>query len=242
MSTASADVVEPEAAPRREKPRKYGFSALISGLARMWRATLPVVVVILVNAVIQSLLIMSDPPVSASLGFIASVVVSLICILIWYAVITASALGAVEGHVRFTDAFTRAFRHLWGFIIWTVALWIVVIAGLMLYNLPGLIVLAVTPYVPIAAMAGQRNALGANFRAIGGRPVRWIVTIILVGIMASVIHLLAAVNWFFVGGFVAGMIAWVGYGFLAWWWTTTYACLYRSTWVGAEADEDTEAV
>ncbi|MDP4014764.1 MAG: hypothetical protein U0990_04640 [Candidatus Nanopelagicales bacterium] len=238
MSTAATQVAEPTGAPKDGKPRHYGSSALFSGAARMWRAWLPCVVVIVVNAAIQGLMVIRDPAVTASASFIAAVVISLVCILATYAVITASALGAVEGKVGFGEAFKSSGRHLGLFVAWVLGLMVVSLAAYMVYVYPGFIVLAITPYVAVAAMAGRGNALAANFRAIAGRPGRTLLTVILIGVMLFIVSLLAAANyfftWFFVRGFASSLVAWIAYGLLAWWWTTSLACVYRSTAVGDE--------
>ena len=101
----------PTAAVPEASGREYGFSVLLSGLARMWRATVPALIVIVVNALVQGLLIGSNPQVGWTMAFILPLVASVVMFLITGAVLSACAYEAVTGRVPVAAAFGRANRR-----------------------------------------------------------------------------------------------------------------------------------
>lgn len=114
------------------------------------------------------------------------------------------------------------------FSLWVVGWTVAVNLGLMVYWYPGLVVLALTPFLPVAAAAGARNPVAANFAAIRARPVRWLVTVLISLAVILVVWLLTALNSFFVQGWLAAFSSWVLIGFVATWLLTAWAVLYRS--------------
>ena len=96
-----------------------------------------------------------------------------------------------------------------------------------------LLVAALTPFLPLAAMDGHRAAMGTNFRAVGARFGRWLVTSLVLIVAGLVLYLLSAVNTFFVKGTPASVIFWLVIGIVAWWLLTAWALIFRTTPVGA---------
>lgn len=227
---SAAAEVEASSAP--EKPRHYGFSALLTGFTRVWRAPAAIWAAILVNALAQALLIWPDPVASASLVFLLLALASLVVALLAAAVITASALETVTGRASLGTSGARARRNLGGFSAWFVLLLLALLIGTMLYTVPGVVVAVVTPYVLLAAMDGHSNAILADLRAIASRPGRWLVTALLMGLVVAISWLLAAVVMFFVTGPPAAFVMWVWFGFLFAWFQCTWAAVFRSTEVG----------
>lgn len=225
----STDVAAP-AAPAPE--RHYGFSALLSGFARMWRGWKVVLPVVLVNAAVQGLLIVGDPVPARSLSFAVLAAVSFVVIALSFALVTSSALEAVDGRVTWSRAVDRVQEHGGAFLLWFVALLLAMAVGFVLRVVPGLLVVLVTPYLLLAVLAG-RGALGANFRAIGARWGRWLVTALLMGVVVSLSWVFAALSAFFVTGWPSAVICWVWFGLLAAWFQTTWALVFRSTPAGA---------
>ena len=121
------------------------------------------------------------------------------------------------------------------FALWVVGWTVVVTVGLGFYFWPGVLVLALTPFLPVAAAAGVRNPLGANFAAIRSRPVRYLVTVAITLAVLLVMWLASALNAFFVRGWVASFTTWLVIGFVAAWLLTAWAALFRSTDAGVEA-------
>ena len=192
--SAAEDVVEVA-----EAPRYYGWSALVAGVRGAWRGWRVVLPVVVLNAVVQALLVLPDPipGQSSYAGVLAAA--SFVALLVTAALLAASALESVLGQVRWGAAAARARRSAAWFALWFVV-WVAVGAiGLALWTWPGLLWLALTPYLLLAASDGRRGAIVADLRAIAARPVRWLVTTLIVGIVAGVAWLLGAVTGFFVG-------------------------------------------
>lgn len=224
----------------RAKPdtveRQYGHSVLASACSRWWRGALVMLVAIIVNALIQMLLIAGDPrPADSLLGgaFFLLALCSLVVVLLAGSLITATALSVSGGHVSFGAALSLARRHFWKFALWTFIWGLVINIGMMIYVIPGALIAAVTPFVVLAAADGRPNPLAANFRAIGSRFGRYLITVILSGILLFVFHLLSAANTFFIAGNPSVFIMWFVFGLLSSWLAVGWALLYRSTPVGA---------
>ena len=161
-------------------PRYYGRSALVAGVRGAWRGWRVVAPAVVLNAAVQALLVLPDPipGQSSYAGVLAAV--SFVALLGTAALLTSSALESVHGPVRWTAAAARARRSAAWFALWFVV-WVAVGAiGLALWTWPGLLWLALTPYLLLAASGGRRDAIVADVRAIVARPARWLVTTLLV--------------------------------------------------------------
>ncbi len=223
------------------KPRYYGFSVLLSGFARMWRALLPALVIIAVNAGIQAALVYTNPIATPSNWLMyLQATASLLVLLYTGAVLSAGALESVApGRVKFSQAYGRANRRFWAFSGWMILLQAVLVAASLVPAAPAAFPWAVWLlwgifiFLPIAAVDGRRNSLTENFRALGAHPVRWFVTFLVITVLYIVGWLLSAVNTFFITGSLAAGIAGLVGGVVVWWWLTAWACLYCSR-LGAE--------
>jgi len=223
-----------EATP--ETPTKYyGFSSLVSGFGKMWRSFIPAFVFGLVNAIVQGALVLGDPTPGFDFLFIIGAIASMIVLWATFAILTACALGAAEGKVSFGDAIARVKANLVKYLLWTALLTIVYTIGVILYIVPGTIIAAITPFVAIAAMDGQSNPLGANFRVIGKRFFRWLITVIIVGIIIGVVWFFGLLNTVFIGGMAGSILYWLVFGFLGWWFLTSLALIYRSVESGSDS-------
>lgn len=201
-----------------EASKQYGFSVLVSGFARMWRGVLPALLVVLINAVVQA-------SVLGLAWWWLAIGISAAVLLISFALVAHIAVRSVtqkSGLVDLPDT------DLPRFSLWVVGWTVAVNLGLMVYWYPGLVVLALTPFLPVAAAAGARNPVAANFAAIRARPVRWLVTVLISLAVILVVWLLTALNSFFVQGWLAAFSSWVLIGFVATWLLTAWAVLYRS--------------
>ena len=201
-----------------EVAKQYGFSVLVSGFARMWRGVLPFLVVIVVNALVQASVL------GLSWWWLA-IGISAAVLLISFAMTTHIAVRSVTQRSGLADL---PEADLLRFSVWVVGWTLVVNLGLMVYWYPGLVLLALTPFVPVAAAAGARNPVAANFAAIRSRPVRWLVTVLISLGVILVIWVLTALNSFFVQGWLAAFSSWLLIGFVAAWLLTAWAALYRS--------------
>lgn len=199
--------------------QEYGISVLATGFARMWRGFLPFVVVTLVNAVVQaSLLYLS--PFWLALGISAAV------LLVSFALTTQIAVRSVVKRSGLADLLDGDLPR---FSLWVVGWTLVISAGLAFYFWPGVVLLALTPFIPVAAVSGARNPLAANFRAIRARPFRWLVTVLITLVVILMVWLASGLIAFFVGGWVAAFLTWIVIGFVAAWLLTAWAALLRSS-------------
>ena len=231
MSATTTEAAEPAS---KSKPKEYGFSVLATGFARMWRGFVPGIVAVALNAVIQAVLVSGDPVIGeGGFGVYLLALISGIVILLTSAVLTATALESVRGKAGIGAVMSRMTGNIGLYAAWMVGLWAVSLIGYLLFTIPGIIIIALTPFLAVAAMDGQGNALAANLKAISARPIRWGITIIITGIIGGILWLLSAMNAFFITGVVATFIAVFVVGFVGWWFQTAWACLYRSTPVGA---------
>jgi hypothetical protein len=226
---SAVDVETPAAA---ERPRHYGFSVLLTGFARVWRAPLVMWAAVLVNAVLQAVLVWTDPVPEFSIVFLLLAAASFVVFLVAAALVTSAALETVTGRVRFGVALGRARRNAGPFTVWFVLLLVALALGTALYTIPAIVIAFATPFVLLAAMDGHRNALAADLRAIGSRIGRWLLTAVLMAVVVAVSSLLAAVSGYFISGVASAFIVWVWFGFLFCWFQCSWAALFRSTDVG----------
>ena len=217
----------------QEAPRRYRRSALVAGVRGTWRGRRVVLPAVVLGAVAQALLVLPDPVPgqSSNAGVLAAA--SFVVLLVSAALLCASALESVDRPVRWAPTLARARRSALWFTVWFVV-WVVVAAvGAALWTWPGLLWLALAPYLLLAASDGRRGAVVADLRALLARPGRWLLTTVLVGAVCGLAWLLGAVTGFFVGGAVGSALTWFWWGLLGAWFLATWAAVYRSTPVGA---------
>jgi hypothetical protein len=183
----------------------------------------PFVAVAVVNAVVQATLLSLSP-------FWLAVGISAAVLMIAFALTTHIAVRSVSGRSGVRDLVGV---DLLRFSLWVVGWTVVVSAGLAMYFGPGVVLLALTPFVPVAAGAGARNPLASNVRAIRARPVRWLVTVLITLVVILVVWLASGLAAFFIGGWVAAFGTWLLIGAAAAWLLTAWAALYLSTPPGA---------
>jgi hypothetical protein len=210
----------------RPAPAGYRFSALFKALAVMWRTTGPALLVIVLNTVVQAVLTWLNTQSGFSAGFLVAVLVSGISVMVLYAVLTSCAIGAVDRDGA--SVLGRVKAHAGVFAGWALLQWLLVLLVTLIHPALVLAVAALTPFLPIAAMDGQSNALGVNFRTLGGRFWRWLVTSVILLVAGVVFFLLAAVDVFFIKGTPAAIFFWLVIGVVAWWLLTAWTLVYRA--------------
>ena len=206
----------------------YRVSVLVTGFARMWRAWRVLLPVVIVNAVVQGILLLSGVLPYLTIVFVLTALLSFVILVASFGLIAAAMLQAVEGPVSAGAAIDTLRARTWPLLAWSLGLVLVAIAGFALYVVPGFIVLALTPYLLLAVVDGKRNPLAVNFRTIGARWGRWLITVVLMGVICFVMWFLSALDGFFVTGAPGAMIAWLVLGLVSAWFTCAWALIYRS--------------
>ena len=209
------------------QPAAYHLSAILAGLRVMWRGSSAALPVIAANAAVQTGLMYLDTLSGFSAAFLAAFAVSAASALVLYSVLAAGALAAVDGDAAAGSVVARARRNAPAFTGWAIVQWALVLLAALIHPALVLVVAAATPFLPLAASDGRGNAMAWNFRAIGGRAGRWLLTTAVLAVAAVVLYLLSAVNTFFVKGTPAAAIFWLVMGVVAWWLLTAWALIYR---------------
>lgn len=192
---------------------------------RAWRVLLPVVVV---NALVQGVLLLSGVLPYLTIVFVLTALLSFVILVASFGLIAAAMLQATEGPVSAGAAVDTLRARTWPLLAWSLGLVLVAIVGFAIYVVPGFIVLALTPYLLLAVIDGKRNPLAVNFRTIGVRWGRWLITVVLMGVICFVMWFLSALDGFFVTGAPGAIIAWLGLGLVSAWFTCAWALVYRS--------------
>ena len=206
----------------------YRVSVLAIGFARMWRAWRVLLPVVIVNAVVQGVLLLAGVLPYLTVVFVLTALLSFVVLVVSFGLIAAAMLQAAEGPVSAGAAIDTLRARTWPLLAWSLGLVLVAIAGFALYVVPGFIILALTPYLLLAVVDGQRNPLAVNFRTIGARWGRWLITVVLMGVICFVMWFLSALDGFFVTGAPGAMIAWLLLGLVSAWFVCAWALVYRS--------------
>ena len=206
----------------------YRVSVLATGFMRMWRAWKIVVPVIVINAALQALLILANVLPYLSLAFVVVAILSLLIMVAAYNIVAAAMLQAVAGPVDWRSVVASLRRRYLVLLAWSVGLLLLVLVGLTLYVVPGLIVIALVPYLLLSVVDGKPNPLAVNVRTIGARWGRWLITVVIMGVLCFALWFLSGLNGFFVTGSPAAFIEWLVLGIVASWFTCAWALIYRS--------------
>lgn len=206
----------------------YRVSVLVTGFARMWRAWRLLLPVVIGNALVQGILLLSGVLPYLTIVFVFTALLSFVLLVASFGLIAAAMLQAAEGPVSAGAAIDTLRARTWPLLAWSLGLVLVAIAGFALYVVPGFIVLALTPYLLLAVVDGKRNPLAVNFRTIGARWGRWLVTVVIMGVICFVMWFLSALDGFFVTGAPGAIIAWLVLGLVSAWFTCAWALVYRS--------------
>jgi len=209
-------------------PRLYRFSVLATALIRMWRGWRIWTPVVVVNALTQGLLVLPGVLPYLTLGFVALALISLIVLALSFTMVAATMLQASSGPVSLGDVLATTRTRLLPMLAWSLGLVLVVTLGFALFVLPGLIVLAITPFLLLAVVDAQRRPLAINFHVMKAQWGRWLITVIAIGVICLVVWLLSVLSGFFVAGVGAATIGWLGLGLVSCWLICAWALVYRT--------------
>lgn len=213
-----------DSAPQRPL---YRVSALLTGLVRMWRAWAVVVPVIVANALLQGLLLLPGLTPALEPAFVAVAILSFLVLVASFCLVATALLEATTGPVDWRSVYRRSWRRFPPLLLWSLVLLVAVLLGLVLYIIPGFVILALFPYLLLAAVDGRSNPPVVNFRTIRARVGRWIVTVIGSAIILFVAWLFSLQD-FFIAGSPAAVYEWLFQGFIASWLTCAWALVYRT--------------
>ncbi len=197
-------------------------------LARGWPVFVPVIVV---EAGVQALLVLSDPVPEWSAGFLALVLTSLVALLgaVWLTVGAASA--AVDG----TGLLDRAWRRPI-IVAWALAVGIVAVAASLLQLWATPFVLLLGSFVlPAAAVDDPGNLFARAYRPVVRTPVRWVLAVLAAVVLAVVTWIVALSFGFFVTGALGAVLTWLWFGVAATFVLALWCALYRRATPGGAA-------
>lgn len=225
----------------RPEPQVLPRSVLLGALRLMPSTATAAIPAVLATAAVQSALMYLDVQSGFSPAFVLSFLLSAVVTLLLYGLLTACALTAADrppepGASRRTTVVQRLRAHVglfagWAFLQWLAILLVSVINPLLIVLVAGL-----TPFLPLAAVDGHRNALATNLRVIARRPGRWLLTCVVLLVGGLVLFLLSVANTLFVQGTPAAAIFWLSIGLVAWWVLTAWALIYRAAPAGSRVD------
>ena len=209
-------------------PRLYRVSVLATALIRMWRGWRIWIPVVVINALVQGLLVLPGVLPYPTAAFLALALISLTVLALSFAIVAATMLQASSGRVSIGGVLATTRARALPLLAWSIGLVLVVTLALALFVLPGLVLLAITPYLLLAVVDGKRSPLAVNFQVIRARWGRWLITVIAVAVVAVVVWLLSVVTGFFVAGFGGTLIGWLGLGLVSCWLICSWALVYRT--------------
>ncbi|NQU37185.1 MAG: hypothetical protein HQ526_06245, partial [Actinobacteria bacterium] len=158
-------------------------------------------------------------------------------VLLWaFHAFNITALAVATGKTTIGEV-ARSGKNWLAFSIWSVVMYVLVMIGTFISTWVAFAVLALLSFVPMAAADGKRNPVVANFKVIGERWLRYIITAIILGALLAFSTLMSGVNGFFIGGNLGSIIVWLFWGVTAAWYLSALALIYRSTNTGAQDDE-----
>ncbi len=214
--------------------KKFGWSALVSASARYWRATGILLLIIVVNAALQAVLVSFEViPFLNSVTFWVLALVSLAILIVAALLMATAALETAAGRISIRETIARATPNLGRFTLWILLWALLVLLGVSLYTWPGLVILAITPYLPLAAADGHRNPFKANFQAIASRFGHYLEVVVFSCIILGVARLLGALFNLLIFGAWASFVTMFVSGLIASWLAVAWALVYRSTSVGS---------
>lgn len=211
------------------KPATYRISALLRAFLVMWRGWQVLIPVVFINALIQAI-ISSFPysPLDSGLNILASVVSALVFVLS-LACVVVTAQSALTRRVTWPLVLAELRQYGLRFLLWLIVLCILASLGIALYTWPGIVVLAVTPFVLLASVKGEKNPVAVNFRIVGQRFWRWLITALIIVVMALLGYVILGFTEFFLRGILGGTVIWVIVGVAVAWFFTAWALILNNS-------------
>lgn len=206
---------------------RYRLSPLIRALGTMWRAWAIVLPAVAINSVIQAgVSALPYSPDSIFWNFTAALA-SALTLFITVALLAAAALAAVSGTVPRRFAIDLVFTHRLRLAGWMLIIGSAAILGFAAWTVPGIVVLATTPFVLFAVLEGHTHPLRANFATIRRHVWHWLLMASIVTILSALAVIVFGFTQFFLRGFLGASNTWLALGLGISWVSTAWALVYR---------------
>lgn len=176
-----------------------------------WKVTIPVVVL---NALIQPLLLIADPTPALTWAIWPLAVISLLVLVASVILIVAAISLQSTGEFTWADLLARLKSRIIPMLAYTIGWLLLLLLAFSLWILPGLVVLAMTPYLLIAVVEGSGNPIRSNFRAIRTGIPRWILLLVASAILIGLSWVGSALLAFFFPQLLGGLLTWLIFGFI----------------------------
>jgi hypothetical protein len=214
----------------------YRVSALGAAALRMWRGWTVIVPVVVVNATIQALLVTPSVVGASTALIIALALVSYLVLLVAYGLLLAAALDVPNGRAGWRAAARRLRSRGASYAVWATGLALLVAAGWAVYLVPGLLVLAATPFVLLAVLDARGSPVRVDVLVIRRRPWRWMATAVIVGGISFLGVVAGGLTMFFLRGALGATVVWLVAGFAVAWVTVAWGLIYRNA-LGGDSGE-----
>jgi hypothetical protein len=170
------------------------------------------ITVVIVNSMVQTLLILNDPTPPLTWWIWPQALISFGAIVaVITLVLMALQLGSV-GECSWSATLVKARSRFLPLSAYTAGLAIATVIGFALWVVPGLIILAASPYLLIAVADGRPDPLRNNVRAIRAGLGRWILLLLVTCLLAGIPWLGSALAAFFWPGAIGTLLTWMAFG------------------------------
>jgi hypothetical protein len=176
---------------------------------RTWPIAITVVVI---NALVQALLIIANPTPPETWWIWPLAITSFLAIAFTAAVVVAAMTLAGWGQCHWRTVLIQVRSRALPWLGYASALSFIALTGFVFWIIPGIIVLALTPYLPFAVIGARPNPVRSNFRAIRAGWGRWIGLCIVSILIVAGIWLGSSLASFFIPGVLGGFITWIATG------------------------------
>ena len=190
---------------------------------------LAALLVILLNAFVQCLLVIPSPIWGLqNLEFVILTLLSAL-VYLWFLTVVV-ALKTAPASATSPPQALRSFRpRLARFVLWFVGYALVASVLLFVYLWPGLIFMAITPMIVLAAADGQAGPISANFHAIKHHFWGYLWRIVFSGLLCLIAWLAAGLFMFLLVGAPAAFVSWLIIGAFIWILTNVWLRFLRRT-------------
>ncbi len=185
-------------------------------------------IIAVINAAVQSLLILPQPIFGLdNTLFLTLSLASTVVLLISAVLVLGTVLVIGEQPPTLGNSLRRIRPRIWALIGWLVIWIVLVVAGLLAWIVPGLLITAAFPFVAIAIADGNDRPFRTNFRAIRTRFGGFVATLLGTFLALVGIYLASALMTFLLPAAVAAFVTWIVLGLVGAWLVRVWVRAYR---------------